>query len=304
MYKDYVIPLTKEAEVRYLLQRLGNNAIAYHGPDGGMCHKAALQTSTPGTASSPYFVSCANVAGVFEAVLSNKAFYGVAIFQQGGNGPSATMRALLRESPLRIVGEVFEESSFRLVARVPLNDVRRVRGRPDALRLCGTWLKRQLAHLVDVEEVNCADDQPPWTGVLSSTEHECTAYLCDTHTALDSSLRVTVDVGKDLCEHTRCVVLSKRSGNLVPTTHEKTIVLFGLKDKAGALAQAINVFQRHGVNINSINSNHDQQVRGQFNFLVELQGHTKTPTVGRALEELVQSAEFMKVLGSFTSPRQ
>lgn len=36
LYHDYVIPLTKEAEVQYLLRRLDHGIVAFHGMPSGI----------------------------------------------------------------------------------------------------------------------------------------------------------------------------------------------------------------------------------------------------------------------------
>jgi len=86
LYREHIIPLTKEAEVQYLLQRLGPPLVACVGEAGSGSHLAAQRAfSTPGK-QPPTFVASGAVAAVFEAVMSNKAHYGVVPLEQGEGG--------------------------------------------------------------------------------------------------------------------------------------------------------------------------------------------------------------------------
>ena len=85
LYRDHVIPLTKVAEVQYLLQRLSPAAVAHHGVAGSPCARAAqafIDARAPAGKRAPTLVRYPNAADVFEAVSSNKAFHGVTLLEQ------------------------------------------------------------------------------------------------------------------------------------------------------------------------------------------------------------------------------
>jgi len=54
LYHDFIIPLTKEAEVAYLMQRLGNTRVAYHGSADGSCYQLAVQHFDHKVRAQPY----------------------------------------------------------------------------------------------------------------------------------------------------------------------------------------------------------------------------------------------------------
>ena len=82
---------------------------------------------------------------------------------------------------------------------------------------------------------------------------------------------MVVDVGADIFERVRCVVLSYKTESEKAAGNEKTLAFFGLRDGAGNLAQALAAFNRHGVNLTYIQSHADLAERGQYNFFCELQ---------------------------------
>lgn len=107
LYRDHIIPLTKVAEVEYLMQRLGPPLVTCAGEAGGGSHQAAARAfSTPGK-EPPSLLASGTVPAVFEAVMSNKCAYGVVPLEQGERGVHAATRRLLWSSTgVVVTGEV------------------------------------------------------------------------------------------------------------------------------------------------------------------------------------------------------
>ena len=318
LYRDHIIPITKEVEVQYLLQRLGDALIACHGAPSSAPAQAARRAFASEGKPPPALLRCASVREVFDAVECNKAFRGVVLLERGEAGVHAPTRALLRQTSLAVVGEVTHTRSFYLASRVPLSAVRVVRGHSTALRLCAGWLARRLGRAVATEEVEEESERlPPWYGVLDDGDYGAAAFLCASGTDRDPSLSVIVEASDDVGEAMRCVVVSKRRDTgVAPSGADKCLVLFGLADRAGQLAAALGAFNAHGVNLSLISSSADAadapaaDPSGSLaelsiskekvtSFYVELQGHELDPNVAAALDELRASLAFVKVLGSF-----
>jgi prephenate dehydratase len=102
----------------------------------------------------------------------------------------------------------------------------------------------------------------------------------------------------------RYVVLSKHNG--VVTGHDKTTIVLGVRDKAGALKDALQVFHRHDVNLIQIESfpslhpspSHDI-LSNPHNFILELHGHCEDAKVSSALIALNEHTDFVHVIGSY-----
>mmetsp|Transcript_30138 Transcript_30138/g.75312 ORF Transcript_30138/g.75312 Transcript_30138/m.75312 type:complete len:580 (+) Transcript_30138:3-1742(+) len=302
LYHDYVIPLTKEAEVEYLMQRLREGVIAFHGTANGIEQglvSARFASSDQGGESS--LLRLAEPADVVAAVMSGKVQLGVIVVEHGDSGVQAAPISLLRTCPthVQVVDEIIGKSNFQLVSSTSLQSVTKVRGRREAVRLCATWLRRKLARVVDIEEVDLAHGQPPWATTLGRTEHATTAYIATQDTPLAPGINVLLPVSDEICERTRCLVLSSRAGDTPPAGCEKTLLLFGLSDGAGSLAKVLNVFTHHGVNLTYIQSHADLESPSHYNFFCELQGHARDTSMAAALEQLKETCFFVRILGSF-----
>lgn len=305
LYRDFIIPLTKEAEVAYLLQRLGNTRVAFQGAPGGFANTLARSWNFGGAVNSPPSLLPMKSAGeVFSAVMSNQAFYGIVVLERGDAGIDPTTRTLLRNTSLKVVAELTHRAAFRLVSRVPLLSVRKVYGRGDALRQCGNWLLMNLPVSCEQTTFEGEEGEAPWARRLDDPENLEAAFLVErSHSPLPMPCSI-VDVDDDAArERTRCIVVSKRTTEAEPTGNDKTLALFALKDEPGQLANALATFNKHAVNLLYIQSSADGRPASKATFYVEMQGHSADPKVDAALSELSRSAEFIKVLGSFpTTP--
>lgn len=189
LYRDHVIPLTKVAEVQYLLQRLSSPAVAHHGAPGSAVARAARQyavNTSPVGKVPPALLELPTAADVFEAIMSGKAHHGVCLLEQGDSGILSGIRTLLKDNPLRVVGELTHETKFKLLSRCSsLQGVRKVVGRSDVLRMSREWLRSiSTVRSVDVEEVVCEPGELPTAlaqPALAGAADAGIAYLVETY---------------------------------------------------------------------------------------------------------------------------
>ena len=98
----------------------------------------------------------------------------------------------------------------------------------------------------------------------------------------------------------RCLIISLALKCMPPGGNAKSLVLFGLADGAGTLAEALAIFNRHRVNLTYIQSHADLTTPSQFNFFCELEGEHRLPTIAGALVELRRCCQFVKILGCYS----
>lgn len=125
---------------------------------------------------------------------------------------------------------------------------------------------------------------------------------------LDFHLHLTGEVqqgwrGGDNSQVTvRCWVVSRQP--VPPSGSDSTQLLVKLNDRPGALAKLLEGMARHGINLAHIESRPvggASQDAGCMGFFLELEGHSETPALAAALDELAAMAE-VRVLGSY--PRE
>ena len=85
---------------------------------------------------------------------------------------------------------------------------------------------------------------------------------------------------------------------LASLSGDRTILLFGLRNTPGSLAEALASLHTHGVNTSSIHSS-GRQTSGECDFICEVDGHEDDEDMGKALADLRATASFVKVVGSY-----
>lgn len=103
VYQDIVMPLTKEVQVEYLLQRLSSGQAAVAGKESEAPYMAA--TRWLGGLDSSNFQANLSPEAVFSKVLSNASAFGVVVLESGRHGAERQVKQLLVRSNLKIVGQ-------------------------------------------------------------------------------------------------------------------------------------------------------------------------------------------------------
>eukprot|EP01063_Lacrimia_lanifica_P022940 TRINITY_DN30453_c0_g1_i1.p1 TRINITY_DN30453_c0_g1~~TRINITY_DN30453_c0_g1_i1.p1 ORF type:complete len:450 (+),score=174.07 TRINITY_DN30453_c0_g1_i1:67-1416(+) len=110
-------------------------------------------------------------------------------------------------------------------------------------------------------------------------------------------------IGERVKDNVRYIVLSKVA--LTRSGGDKTSLAFGLVHEAGALLLALKSFDRHGVNLCTLESLPSEThaltaaSAGSYNFFVEFMGHPSDAKVDAVLQELAKVTTFVRVLGSY-----
>ena len=79
----------------------------------------------------------------------------------------------------------------------------------------------------------------------------------------------------------------------------KTSVLFALKDRPGALHDALVPFQRNRINLTKIESRPSKRKAWEYLFFIDVEGHESEAGVQRALQALERHTSLFRVLGSY-----
>ena len=78
-----------------------------------------------------------------------------------------------------------------------------------------------------------------------------------------------------------------------------TVLLFTVRNEAGALARAIDVIGKHGFNMRTLRSRPMKELLWQYYFYVEAEGNIYTPEGTKMLEELELYCDRLKPVGTY-----
>lgn len=83
------------------------------------------------------------------------------------------------------------------------------------------------------------------------------------------------------------------------TGNDRTSLIFATENKPGALLEILDVFYQNDINLSYIVSRPSKIKFGDYNFIVNFDGHIKNPKILNTLKEIKQKTTFMRFLGSY-----
>ncbi len=273
--------------------------IAYLGPEHTNTHLAAQAKF----GSRSQYRHEPTVDDVFTAVERDRAEYGVVPIENSLEG--AVTHTLDRfsefvDTPVQIHGEIELQIKHCLIVKPKsqLRDIVVVFSHPQALAQCRHWLQRHLPNALisetsstseAVEESLRMEPNDRWL-----PQHK--AAIARKELAEIYKLRALV-IPEDRENKTRFLVLGK--GEPRKGRSNKTSIFFGVKDRPGALYDALVPFKHHKINLTKIESRPSKRKAWEYLFFIDFTGHVSEPRVKRALAALKRSTSFLRVLGSY-----
>lgn len=267
--------------------------IVYLGPEGTFTHLAAIKKF----GKKPHYIPVESISDVFDKVERGEADYGVVPIENSTEGAINYTLDMFFTSNLNICAEITLNISHSLLARgnKDMREIKRIYSNPQVFAQCRQWLSRSLqgAELIPV----------------SSTAKAAMHAKRDGHSACIGN-KILADIyGLDVlassiedsrCNYTRFLVIARQDAPACG--NDKTSILFAVKDKVGALYNALHAFKSYGINLTKIESRPSKKKPWEYYFFVDLQKHRSSATVKKSLAKLQKQCIFVKILGSY--PRE
>lgn len=262
--------------------------IAYLGPQYSYSHLAAVKSF--GEAAD--LVPVASIGAVFEAIIRHDAQAGVVPIENSTDGRVVDTLGMFLKHRVRICGELLLPIHHYLLSRTPRQEIVEVYSKPQALSQCRDWLAHNLplARLVEMSSTAAAAQlaaERPGAAAVASVEAG-RQYGLD---VIDAAIEDNPN------NVTRFAVLgSEPTGR---TGNDKTALLFQVEHRPGALAEAMTLFKRDGLNLTWIESFPIPGANSEYLFFIEFEGHETDPPVARTIAALTKKAQRLEVLGSY-----
>lgn len=264
--------------------------VAYLGPEATFTHQAAIKNF----GSSLRFQPCATIPDVFTAVERGEADHGVVPIENSTEGAVFHSLDMLVETELKIVAQVFLPIEHCLISNEPLEKIRVIYSRDQALGQCRDWLRRNVPG-VQVQSVDSTS-----AAVVRAKETPGAAAIAS---RLASEMHgvpiVTAGIQDKADNVTRFLVLGKNVSPPLGQGRDKTSLVFSLHDRPGALLRALEPFSSRGVNLSKIESRPSRQKAWHYYFFIDCLGHWEDAVVKEAVAALGKECPFVKWLGSY-----
>jgi len=263
-------------------------SVAYLGPEASFTHIASIKHF----GSSVVYKPMRSQAEVFREVETGRADYGILAIENSTEGAvNSTLDAFVK-SDLKICSEVLMRISHYLLSNSSLEDIKEVRSHPQVLAQCRDWIDKNLKHAAVVAASSSTE------AAIMAAEDSSLAAIGSRLAADLYGLNILVEQIQDVPNNmTRFLVVGHHYSN--KTGDDKTSVLFSVKHEAGALANALMLLARHGLNLTNIQLRPSGMKAWEYIFFVDLDGHIDDEPVREALQELGKESILVRMLGSY-----
>lgn len=263
--------------------------VAYLGPAGTFAHQAATRRF----GSSARFRPVRTIADVFDEVERDLAEFGVVPVENSTEGAVNVTLDRLIDSDVTIAGEITLDISQHLISRATeLAEIKVVCSHPQGLAQCRGWLSVHLpsAATEETASTSAAVERARDDATVAAIASDMAAHVHGVPV-----LRGRIE--DNPFNSTRFLVIGRRP--VAPTGHDKTSILFSMKNEPGVLYSILQPFATHRLNLTKIESRPTKRRPWEYVNFLDFEGHCETENVRRVLAEVRERCQFLKILGSY-----
>ena len=291
-YINY-IKNTMELSKKYQSRLMQGIKVAYSGVEGAFAHIAAKKMFPNAT-----YISYENFVKAYKACENGECDVVVLPLENSYAGDVGLVLDLMFSGSLYI-NQVFElEVVHNLLAKkgVTKNQIKTVISHPQALAQCSEFISNNNLKTIEAQNTALAAkfvaEQPDISlGAIASSDNAQLYNLDIIESRINTSQNNTTRFGAFCrCSH-KAISNSK--------TNQHSIIMFTVKNEAGALAESLKIIGSHGFNMRSLRSRPMKKLMWNYYFYVELEGNTNTDEGKKMLEDLKTYCDKLKVVGQY-----
>jgi len=272
--------------------------VAFQGERGAYSEDAARILLGAETDAIPH----KTFEAMFEAVASRKADCAAVPIENSLAGSVYKNYDLLLEHDLTIIGEANLRIVHNLIAApgVKMEAVRLVYSHPVALAQCERFLQEH----PQMEAVPAYDTAGSVKMIMERRRPDEAAIAGRSAAAVHGAQILAAGIESHAQNFTRFLLLAvpDRAASIdVPGqgSGKKTSVVFQLGNRPGALFKALAVFALRDIDLTKIESRPIEGKPWEYSFYLDLVGDLADPPVERALSNLAEVADSLRVLGCY-----
>ncbi len=263
--------------------------IAYLGPEGTFTHLAAIKFF----GSFAQFEPLDNIKSIFEYVEKGQSMYGVVPIENSNEGTVTLTLDMFVQHDVKIAGEIIIPISHHLLSLTGERDkIKKIYSHPHAKAQCREWLRKNMPNIPLHDVTSTAE-----AARLASENEEIGAIASEFSATLYGLKFVAKHIEDYKQNYTRFFILSKTFPNKTGT--DKTSIMFSLKDKPGALYNALKPFKESKINLTKIESRPAKMRKWEYIFFVDFIGHIEDEKVKSTLNEVKKCCIELVHLGSY-----
>lgn len=273
-----------------------SNRVAYLGGQGSYsqlaCHKYFSRR-----AGKLIELGCDSFAKITLMVETGQADYGLLPIENTCSGSINEVYDLLQHAQVSIVGELTQSVEHCLIAQpgVELSDITKVFGHPQPFAQCSQFIQT-------LGEMQLAYCDSTSSAIQEALKTKNSAAIASAQAGKNAGLEVIKSaVANQPDNHSRFIVVARKAMQVSKQIPTKTTLIMATAQIAGALADALMIFKQQQINLVKLESRPVPGNPWEEVFYVDLEANLAQNNVKRALEELKEVTEYVRILGCYPS---
>ncbi len=296
VYREYYIGFQKNnmsLSRAYQARLLTGMKVAYCGTEGAYAHIATSKLF-PTAEKSGY----PSFEAAYDAVVNGECDAVVLPIENSSNGEVGQVTDLMFSGPLYINTVTELPISHDLLAPrgARLEEIKTVISHSQALGQCHKYIREGGFDAIEYPNTAMA------AKYVAEKNDRTVAAIASGEAAEIFGLDVlATNINQARSNTTRFAVFSRSQNKHAPTDKRvHTILLFTVRNEAGALAKAIDIVGKHGFNMGALRSRPMKELLWQYYFYLETEGNLDGDEGRKMIDELSTCCDRLKVAGTFT----
>lgn len=266
--------------------------VAYCGVEGAFAYIAARKIFADAEK-----IAFESFGEAYQAVVKGDCDCAVLPIENSYAGEVSQVVDLLFSGPLHVNGIYELEITHNLIGlpEADRDGITTVISHPQALAQCAKYIDRN--HF----EARSASNTAVAAKKLLDKGDPHIAAIASRDTAELYGLKILEShINESNTNTTRFAVFSRVEEDSAGARDDQFILVFTVRNEAGALAKAIQIIGDCGFNMRTLRSRPMKELLWQYYFYVEADGNTKTEQGRRMMQELAQVCDKLRIVGRFS----
>ena len=295
--KDYYVNFinsTMEISRNYQLRLMEGIRVAYSGVEGAFANIAAMKMF-PGATYVPF----SSFDAAYNAVLEGTCDTCVLPLENSFAGDVGIVMDLIFSGNLYINQVLELEVVHNIMAKkgTTLKDIKSVISHEQALSQCNEYIQNKGYKTIEASNTAVA------AKLVAESSDSNIAAIASSETAELYGLEILeTNINSSRNNTTRFGAFSRTLNNSSSSSKmgEHFIIVFTVKNEAGALAKTLNIIGSHGFNMRNLRSRPMKELMWNYYFYVELEGNINSNDGKDMLRSLSIFCDRLKVVGTYS----
>lgn len=294
--KEYYINFLKDTmniSKQYQSRLMNGMKVAYCGVEGAFAHIAAMKMF-----KGAIYVNYPDFTSAYEATVTGECDTCVLPLENSFAGEVGLVMDLIFSGPLFINQVVELDVVHNLLAKkgASLKNIKKIISHQQALSQCSKYIEKHQFESIEAPNTAMAakfvaENEDLQIAAIASTDTANLYGLEILETNINTSRNNTTRFGA----FSRTLNQDSKS-NL---SEDHSIIVFTVKNEAGALAKTLNIIGSHGFNMRSLRSRPMKELIWNYYFYVELEGNINSSEGKDLIRALSIFCDKLKIVGLY-----